>query len=131
MQTQRTYAESKRIGIVLHFIAIFLIFIAYATIFLQIRLQFIRESNSEVEEEWVLNLLPGVKAENALSNPHALDPHIEDVTIACTVDTFDRLLSGKLSPEFAFLRGLLNIKGNMTTALKLKFILTKIKSLLQ
>lgn len=46
-----------------------------------------------------------------------------DVTLATTLETFGKILSGESDPNFAFLMGKLKIRGNMGLALKLNAFL--------
>lgn len=47
-----------------------------------------------------------------------------DAVILCTDKTFVELASGDTSPEFAYMRGLLKVKGHVTAALKVKSLLS-------
>jgi len=47
-----------------------------------------------------------------------------DAVILCTDKTFVGLATGKTSPEFAYMRGLLKVKGQVTAALKVKSLLS-------
>ena len=46
-----------------------------------------------------------------------------DVTLSCSLDTFEGFLSGTKDPNIAFMMGQLKVKGNMGLALKLNSIL--------
>lgn len=48
----------------------------------------------------------------------------QSALIICSDETFVQLSSGSLSPEFAYMRGLLSVKGNMPAALKIKSLLS-------
>ncbi len=46
-----------------------------------------------------------------------------NVLLICSDKTFLSLSNGSLSPEFAYMRGLLKIKGQMAVAMKVKALL--------
>lgn len=46
-----------------------------------------------------------------------------DVTLSCTIDTFQGILNGTQDPNIAFMLGKLKIKGSMGLAMKLNAIL--------
>ena len=46
-----------------------------------------------------------------------------DVTLSCSMDTFQGLLDGSQDPNIAFMMGKLKVKGNMGLAMKLNAIL--------
>ena len=46
-----------------------------------------------------------------------------DVTLSCSVDTFNGILNGTQDPNIAFMMGKLKVKGSMGLALKLNAIL--------
>ena len=50
------------------------------------------------------------------------------VTISCNDETFNSLANGSLSTEYAYMRGLLSIKGSMGLALKVKTLLELMNS---
>lgn len=47
-----------------------------------------------------------------------------DAKIICSDSTFAALSKGKISPEFAYMRGTLKIKGQLNAALKVKTLLS-------
>ncbi len=47
-----------------------------------------------------------------------------DAKIICSDSTFAALAKGKISPEFAYMRGTLKIKGQVNAALKVKTLLS-------
>ena len=47
-----------------------------------------------------------------------------NVLLVCSDMTFLSLTNGSLSPEFAYMRGLLKIKGQMAVAMKVKALLS-------
>lgn len=46
-----------------------------------------------------------------------------DVTLACSLDTFESILNGSKDPNIAFMMGQLKIKGSMGLAMKLSAML--------
>lgn len=46
-----------------------------------------------------------------------------DVTLICSLDTFDAILAGSKDPNIAFMMGQLKVKGSMGLAMKLNGIL--------
>ncbi len=46
-----------------------------------------------------------------------------DVTLICTLDTFEGFLNGTKDPNIAFMMGNLKVKGSMPLALKLNSVL--------
>ena len=46
-----------------------------------------------------------------------------DVTLVCSLDTFEGFLNGTKDPNIAFMMGQLKVKGNMGLALKLNSVL--------
>lgn len=46
-----------------------------------------------------------------------------DVTLLCTIETFNALLDGTQDPNIAFMTGKLKVKGSMGLAMKLNAIL--------
>jgi putative sterol carrier protein len=46
-----------------------------------------------------------------------------DVTLSCTIETFNALLDGTQDPNIAFMMGKLKVKGSMGLAMKLNAIL--------
>lgn len=46
-----------------------------------------------------------------------------DVTLSCTLDTFEGFLNGTQNPNLAFMMGKLKVKGSMGLAMKLNAIL--------
>lgn len=78
-------------------------------------------------KKWVLQLLPGEEpAVLQLSAGESL-PERPNVTLSCSDATLLSLSTGSLSPEYAYMRGLLQIKGQMGVALKVKTLLNELK----
>ena len=50
-----------------------------------------------------------------------------NVTLICSDDTLLKLSTGDLSPEYAYMRGFLQIKGQMGVAQKVKKLLAELK----
>uniref|UniRef100_A0A7S1CYV6 SCP2 domain-containing protein n=1 Tax=Cyclophora tenuis TaxID=216820 RepID=A0A7S1CYV6_CYCTE len=46
-----------------------------------------------------------------------------DLTVTTTLETLSKLLTKKLTPQQAFMKGLLKIKGNMGLAMKLTILI--------
>ena len=51
------------------------------------------------------------------------DDHDADVTLACSLFTFEGFLTGSQDPNIAFMMGKLKVKGSMGLALKLNALL--------
>lgn len=51
------------------------------------------------------------------------DDEEADVTLACSIDTFEAILSGSKDPNIAFMMGQLKVRGSMGLAMKLNAIL--------
>jgi len=51
------------------------------------------------------------------------DDEDADVTLACSIDTFEAILSGAKDPNIAFMMGQLKVRGSMGLAMKLNAIL--------
>lgn len=51
------------------------------------------------------------------------DDEDADVTLACSIDTFEGILSGAKDPNIAFMMGQLKVRGSMGLAMKLNAIL--------
>jgi putative sterol carrier protein len=62
---------------------------------------------------------------DATQNPPVIsnDDADADVTLVCSVDTFEGILSGTQDPNVAFLMGKLKIQGSMGLAMKLNAML--------
>lgn len=56
------------------------------------------------------------------AQPDGAEPDA-DVTLACTLETFEAILDGTQDPNIAFMTGKLKIRGAMGLALKLNAIL--------
>ena len=54
-----------------------------------------------------------------------------NVTLICSDETLLSLSTGALSPEYAYMRGLLQVKGQMGVALKVKLLLLDVASSLK
>ena len=62
---------------------------------------------------------------DATQSPPALSHEDEDadVTLICSLDTFEGILDGTKDPNVAFMMGKLKVKGSMGLAMKLNAIL--------
>lgn len=69
------------------------------------------------------NKEPRVVLQNHKNNDNTNNKKNPPVVISCTDETFCSLIDKRLTPEFAFMRGLLKIKGPMKIALKVKILL--------
>ena len=94
------------------------------------------EEEDNVINTWVFNCV----ASGSSSSPSdilyvqqhklAVPPKIKyDAKIICSDATFIALANGKISPEFAYMRGTLKIKGKVNAALKVKSLLSLAASL--
>ena len=92
----------------------------------KVGLKFIEDDSDKIEEEWLLNFTPGVSAEDSMKVGKGFEA---DAHLTMSGDTFEKLLFGKLSPEFAYLRGLLKVEGSTSVAMKLKILVAKVKNL--
>ncbi len=79
-----------------------------------------KESNKDLKK-WIVDL-SGEKAEIRL---HGGDGETRgQVLIACSDDTFMALSTKKISPEMAYMRGLIQVKGNVSAISKVKELLS-------
>ncbi|MCD8563026.1 MAG: SCP2 sterol-binding domain-containing protein [Alphaproteobacteria bacterium] len=62
---------------------------------------------------------------DARQNPPVMNESDDeaDVTLLCSLDTFEGFLSGTQNPNIAFMMGKLKVKGSMGLAMKLNAIL--------
>lgn len=67
----------------------------------------------------------GVLFMDGTQNPPTIsrDDEDADTTLACTVDTFEKIMNGTQDPTMAYMMGKLKIKGSMGLAMKLNAIL--------
>lgn len=87
------------------------------------------ERFSTILHRWVLRLQPAASpilvhiplpfADTTTTPPPKVTYNVK---ITCSDSTFLSLVRGKTSPEFAFMRGLLKVKGQVATAMKLKTV---------
>ena len=70
-------------------------------------------------EAWVLDL----KTSPSLSIKSAESP--TDALIKIDEQTFSQIISGKVSPEYAFMRGRIRVKGNAAVALRIKALIAE------
>lgn len=89
---------------------------------------FIDEETDKVEEEWLLNFTSSSTPESCMQPGRDLSKHAE-VTLSMTGDVFEKLLFGKISPEFAYLRRMYKVKGDPKAGLKMKYLITKVRSM--
>ena len=95
------------------------------------------EEEDKVINTWVFNCVSNSNTSNSPSDilfvqQHkvAIPPKIKyDAKIICSDATFIALANGKISPEFAYMRGTLKIKGKVNAALKVKSLLSLAASL--
>lgn len=89
-------------------------------------------THENTTKKWILHLKPGEapavfqQAEGA-SSPAAGLTDRPNVTLICSDATLLSLSTGALSPEYAYMRGLLQIKGQMGVAMKVKALLLELK----
>lgn len=87
-------------------------------------------SSGDAAKNWILHLRageePAVFQLDASQSPRSL-PDAPNVTLICSDETLTKLASGALSPEYAYMRGWLQIKGQMGVAQKVKKLLAELK----
>ena len=77
-------------------------------------------------KKWIMHLKPD-------EEPAVFQVEVNDtldvkpnVTLICSDATLISLSNGSLSPEYAYMRGLLQVKGQMGVALKVKLLLNDV-----
>jgi putative sterol carrier protein len=87
-------------------------------------------SSGDTTKNWILHLraaeAPAVFQVDATQSPRGLSD-APNVTLTCSDDTLSKMASGDLSPEYAYMRGWLQIKGQMGVAQKVKKLLADLK----
>lgn len=87
-------------------------------------------TSGDATKSWILHLRageePAVFLLDASQSPRSL-PDAPNVTLICSDETLTKLASGALSPEYAYMRGFLQIKGQMGVAQKVKKLLAELK----
>lgn len=87
-------------------------------------------TSGSTTKHWVLHLKageePAVFLLDATQTPKTLT-EAPNVTLICSDETLLSLSTGDLSPEYAYMRGWLQIKGQMGVAQKVKKLLAEIK----
>lgn len=78
-------------------------------------------------KKWILQLLPGAEPAVLQVNPDEKQADRPNVTLILSDENLVKLSTGALSPEYAYMRGWLEIKGQMGVALKVKSLLTELK----
>jgi NAD(P)-dependent dehydrogenase (short-subunit alcohol dehydrogenase family)/putative sterol carrier protein len=86
------------------------------------------EETDKVEEEWLLNFTHTATADNCMQAGKSMSAEAE-ATLSMTSEVFEKLLFGKVSPEFAYLRGLYRVSGDPKAAIKLKYLINKVRSM--
>lgn len=78
-----------------------------------------------------IRLLRSYQASEKMQTDIKANPDTKpDVKIYCSDDTFLALVRGQTSPEMAFMRGILKIKGPVSIATRIRSLLEVIKPLL-
>lgn len=83
-------------------------------------------TSSGSTKKWILQLLPGEAPAVVQVSPEEKQADGPNVTLVLSDDTLMKLSTGALSPEYAYMRGWLEIKGQMGVALKVKTLLTEL-----
>lgn len=83
-------------------------------------------TNDNSTKKWILQLVPGEKPAVVQVNPDEKQAERPNVTLGLSDDNLVKLSTGALSPEYAYMRGWLDIKGQMGVALKVKTLLTEL-----
>lgn len=89
---------------------------------------FLDEETEKIEEEWLLNFTSSSTPESCMYPGKDLSKHA-DVTLTMTGEVFEKLLFGKISPEFAYLRRMYKVDGDPKAGLKMKYLITKVRSM--
>jgi putative sterol carrier protein len=79
--------------------------------------------DDKVTKHWYINTRDANPAVAKLIEPSEIEGLTPNVILGCDEKTIMKLAAGNLSPEFAYMRGSLQIDGQMGAALKLKTIL--------
>ena len=91
-------------------------------------ISFLDEETEKVEEEWLIDFTNNSSVETCMIPGKVMSHHAE-ATLTMTGDVFEKLLFGKISPEFAYLRTMYKVTGNAKAAAKLKYLITKVRSM--
>lgn len=87
------------------------------------------KKGGEIHRRWLLAM-----KKDAPPSITAVDDTVDSSSVNCTLvvdnETIISLMKGKSSPEYAYMRGFLKIKGQMGAALKLKGLLDVTKTML-
>ena len=87
-------------------------------------------THGSTTKKWIMHLKPGEEPAVFLApgadSPASLTDR-PNVTLICSDATLLSLSTGALSPEYAYMRGLLQIKGQMGVAMKVKALLLELK----
>jgi putative sterol carrier protein len=98
---------------------------------LKARVAFNLTSDTEAthKKKWVLHMKAGEPPSVFLAG--SVDEKLDvkpDATLVCTDSTLLEMAKGELSPEYAYMRGKLQVKGNVTAALGLKQLFGELSS---
>lgn len=96
--------------------------------------EIIAENSDDVVNNWVFNCTGKevlgktdmVQVQRQVNDEGVVTPPVKikyDAKIICSDSTFSALSQGKMSPEVAYMRGILKIKGQLNAALKVKTLL--------
>ena len=87
----------------------------------------IKSNDGDYIKSWLIDFTnhnePKITINNNNNNNNNNNKNNAYVTITCVDQTFLSLSDGSLSPEYAYMRGLMKIKGSMGVAMKVKSLL--------
>lgn len=87
-------------------------------------------NNGDSTKNWILHLKAAEEPAVFQADPTKPQGGLTDapnVTLTCSDETLVKLSAGGLSPEYAYMRGLLQIDGQMNVAMKVKKLLAELK----
>jgi putative sterol carrier protein len=89
-------------------------------------------TSGSTTKNWILHLKAGeepavFQLAPPVTPPSLTGADVPNVTLTCSDETLLSLSTGALSPEYAYMRGWLQIKGQMNVAQKVKKLLAELK----